>query len=209
MRKPTVHYKSLRKNLRGISGILRGVPDHINQTNMHHLKVQSYLFLCHSAFEVYIENVTKLIIDTSVMNFHRNRKINSCILSLITHETFAQLDEDTPRRSISVNITKNLSSFLEIAKTNHHGIVNSNNGIKLKDQRKLLLPAGLNPEEIDLATANALDAFGTKRGAIAHTFKIQIADTKSSASSEVNNILNGLKSTDDAAVDLLRSHMTV
>ena len=102
MRKPTVHYKSLRKNLRGISGILRGVPDHINQTNMHHLKVQSYLFLCHSAFEVYIENVTKLIIDTSVMNFHRNRKINSCILSLITHETFAQLDEDTPRRSIIV-----------------------------------------------------------------------------------------------------------
>jgi hypothetical protein len=127
----------------------------------------------------------------SVADYNISGQINSCIMSLITFETVAQFDEKTPRKQIRADVVKHLNKFVNIASKNHEATIKSNNGIKLKDQNALLLPVGLDPLEVDIATANGLDSFGLKRGSVAHKLKIQTTETKSSVLSESQTLFKG------------------
>lgn len=207
MKSPTKAYKNLRTSLKGIEKILSRLPEHDCLTDAHHLKVQSYLLLCHAAFEEYIESLAKIILDESVKEFNNKGEINRCIVSLIVFETVAQFDKNTPRKQIRANVVSNLSKFVNVAKNNHVGTINGNNGVKLRDQRAVLLPVGIDPEEADSVTAASLDAFGVKRGGIAHKFKIRTEETRSSAVSTVRALSAGVLGFDSAAVLAVQTRM--
>lgn len=88
----------------------------------------------------------------------------------------------------------------------YHSLVSSNNGIKAKDQKKLMYPIGVDPEVVDIATVNNLDAFGDIRGKIAHRFSaIRSELTRSDVESKVDIILSGIVLFDKAACAALSS----
>jgi hypothetical protein len=203
MNSPTPEYKNLKISLRNVTKILSRVPETENTTTLHHLKVQSFVFLAHAAFEEYLENLASSLMKHSVYNYNTKSQINETILGLITFETVAQFDKETPRKEISFRVVKNTKKYLNLAKTNHEGVISSNHGIKLKDQKAILLPVGIDPEEVDIATSASLDAFGIKRGGFAHTFKIQTNDTRSSVLAATHNIFIGLKSFDEEACRIM------
>ncbi|MBY6069529.1 hypothetical protein KUW17_22525 [Leisingera aquaemixtae] len=205
MARSSDEYKKLKKNIKTYKSILRGVPEVSNDTTLHHLKVQSYILLTHAAFEEYLEEIAKKLAAESVANFLSTRKINTCVASLVAFETVAQFSEDSSRKAIKRSVVENLNSFVAIAKRNHTNDVGDNHGIKIKDQKKILLSVGIDPEEVDAVTASVMDAFGTKRGGVAHTSKITTSETRSSAVREVETILSGLKSYDDAVEDAIRA----
>ena len=100
--------------------------------------------MCHAAFENYLEKITTDIVENSVSDFNKNGKINKCIVSLIVSETIAQFDEGISRKPIKSKIVSDLGKFVNIAKRNHIGVISGNNGIKIRDQKALLNPVGLN-----------------------------------------------------------------
>ncbi|WP_172332545.1 HEPN domain-containing protein [Mangrovicoccus sp. HB161399] len=201
---PSEDYRKLRKNIRSYKSVLRGVPDVSNDTVLHHLKVQSYILLTHAAFEEYLEEIAKRLVNESVSNFLTTKKINSCVASLVAFETVAQFSEETSRKSIRKEVVENLNTFVAIAKRNYLRDVKDNHGIKIKDQKKILLSVGIDPEEVDTVTASAMDAFGEKRGGVAHTSRITTSETRSSAVHEVETILSGLRNYDRAVEDAIR-----
>lgn len=209
MKTPTPAYKSLKSALANVSAILRRVPLTENSSNLHHLKVQSYIFLAHAALEQYLEDLALSILDASMHAFNTKKQMNACVVSLIVFETVAQFDENTPRKKIRADVVKDLSAFVNIARAHHSSKIAANNGIKLADQKALFLPVGFDPEEIDSVTANALDTFGIKRGGIAHRVKIKTQETKSSALADTQSILLGLKSFDEEACRVVKEKSMV
>ncbi|WP_297338844.1 HEPN domain-containing protein [Pseudophaeobacter sp.] len=197
-------YMELKASISEFKAILRRVPHTSNDTKPHHLKVQSFILLSHAAFEEFIETIANKLLDESVLKFYATKKVNPCIASLIVFETISQFDENSTRATIKRKVVENLNDFVAVARKNHKNDIAGNHGVKLKDQKKVLLSVGLDPIEIDSVTASALDAFGTKRGKFAHTAKITTTETRSSATSEVDTILLGLKNFDEAVVVALK-----
>jgi len=205
MKNPTQAYVKLKANLKNLKSLLKGVPETQNSSTVHHLKVQSYIVLSHAAFEEYIENVAKIILDESVLNYNKNRLMNICIMSLVAAEAVAQVDPSISRRSINEKVVRNLSKFINFAHKNHQNNISANLGIKLRDQKNLLIPVGLDPENVDSITAVTLDAFGTKRGGVAHQLKIQSDETKSSVLTTTKTLLLGLKNYDLEATKIINN----
>lgn len=186
------HYKKLIGDLKAFRKIISRNPHGSNDTDLHCLKVKSYILLTHAAFEEYLEEVAREILLKSVESFLTTRSHNACINCLVAFEVVAQFDEVSGRKAIRKEVVSRLNDFVVIASKNHLKEIGNNHGIKRKDQNKIFIPVGLEPEEIDLPTANALDSYGEKRGRFAHLAKIQVTDTRSSIETEVKTIADGL-----------------
>lgn len=175
---------------------------------MDHLKVQSYILLAHAAFEQYIEGLVLLVSREAHSQLKNNDRVCRAMLSLVTSEAMLQVDVDVARRKIKSALTSDLLGFATSAVANLTRDIEANHGITTANQRKLLLQIGVDPEAVDLTVSAALNAFGTKRGSIAHKVKMQTSETRSSVLSETKQILDGLRSIDFAACSLLSERMT-
>ena len=202
---PTIHYKKLLSSLKEAKRILSHVPNTYCDSTYHHLKVQSYVFLSHAAIEEYIEDIALYVLAESILKYKNNEHINKCLLSLIVFETVYQFDENTPRKSLKLEVVENFSTFVHIAKKSHETEVGNNNGIKIENQKKLLLPIGVDLERVDLNLANSLDAFGAARGGIAHKFKTKTKETKSSVLASTKQISKDLRQLDEEAESVIAS----
>lgn len=208
MKSPTEPYKKLRKALRDLKPLLARMPLHECRTQLHHLKVQSFVVLAHAAFEDYLEDLSRACSDSAIDRINTAGTITRTLVCMIASEVVAQIDEDTPRKKIKADVASDLQQFANCAKVNHVQSIKDNNGIRTANLKHILTPIGVDAEECDLPTANALNAFGVKRGSIAHSFVIQTAETKSSVQGEVETIFKGLLNFDRRACECLAEGMS-
>jgi hypothetical protein len=75
-------------------------------------------------------------------------------------------------------------------------VIKNNHGITTADQKNILLPLGINLEVLDLGLSQNLNSFGSKRGSVAHSFKLQREETLSDVESRIRNILRDLVALD-------------
>ncbi|MEG9862241.1 MAG: HEPN domain-containing protein [Parvularculales bacterium] len=208
MESPTENYKNLKHSLNDTKKILNRVPKDQCVTLLDQLKVKSYVLLAHAAFEQYIEELVRETSHEAHLQLKQKNRICRALLSLISSEATSQVDDKKARRKINASIASNLYKFAEEAKSNLAQDIHENNGVSTNDQEKLLIPIGVDPEQVDLAVYNALHAFGKKRGEIAHKAKMKIEDTRSSVITDTNEILKGLLNFDIAACANLNEGMS-
>ena len=208
MNSPTDSYNNLKNALAGVQHIMVRVPQNECISKLDHLKVQSYIMLSHAAFEQYIEDIARQVSRKAHKQLKDHNRVCRALLALVTSEAMLQVDEGVARRKIRASAANDLIEFSRAAVANLTIDVNSNNGITTNDQRKLLLPIGVDPEAVDLNASAALHAFGTKRGDIAHKVRMQTAETRSSILTETSQIFSGLKSFDIAACQQLEDGMS-
>lgn len=208
MKSPTEAYKTLKSSIQNIRKILVRVPPSVCVTPLDHLKVQAYMLLTHAAFEQYIEDLVTVVSREAHSQLKKDGRVCRAMLSLVASEAMLQVDDDVARRKIKSSVATNLLGFASNAVSNLTLDIQSNHGVTTADQRKLLLQIGVDPEEVDLTVSAALNAFGTKRGSIAHKVKIRTSETRSSVLSETEQILRGLLSFDAAACTQLREGMS-
>lgn len=199
MQHPSTAYRDLNKALSDIEHILSRMPINDCSTPLQHLKIQSFILMAHSAFEEYLESVSKMAVNAAVDAFNKNGVVSLCVVSLIVTETIAQLDDAIARRAIRTDVVRDLTAFVNVARQNHMKLIGRNHGIRTTDQKALLLPVGFDPVEVDAATSANLDAFGSRRGAIAHRVSIRTEETKSSIVGTATSLLQGLGEFDRAA----------
>ncbi|WP_156032420.1 hypothetical protein [Parvularcula oceani] len=70
MHKDTVAYGKMISGLESIKIMLDDVPDHTCSTELHHLQVQSFIFLSHAAMEQYIEEIALWCADEAMSKLH-------------------------------------------------------------------------------------------------------------------------------------------
>lgn len=207
MQSPTEPYKALKASLKNVRKILARVPESGCDSALDHLKVQSYILLAHAAFEQYIEEIVLLVSREAHSQLKNNDRVCRAMLCIVASEAILQIDDAVARRKIKSSLASDLLSFASSAVSNLTLDINANHGITTADQRKLLLQIGVDPEKVDLTVSAALNAFGTKRGSIAHKVKIQTSETRSSVLSETEQILSGLLKIDSAACSQLSESM--
>ncbi|KGM86637.1 hypothetical protein rosmuc_02930 [Roseovarius mucosus DSM 17069] len=207
MKSPTEPYKSLVASLRNIRKILARVPESECVSPLDHLKVQSYVLLAHAAFEQYIEEIVTVVSRNAHSQLKKDDRVCRAMLSLVTSEAMHQVEGDVARRKIKSSMASDLLGFASSAVANLTLDIQANHGVTTADQRKLLLQIGIDPEQVDLTVSAALNAFGTKRGSIAHKVKMKTSETRSSVLSETTQILTGLLAFDAAACLQLQEGM--
>lgn len=205
MKHPTDHLKKLRNSVRQARTILQRVPKHESQTTLDHLKVQSFVLLVHSALEEYLETLGYECAIAARKTVKENSQITPSLLGLVTAKLIRDLPEKS-KKKLASDVVANLDTFSIEAMSEYHQVVSDNNGIKADDQKKLMLPIGVDPETVDLETMNNLDAFGLTRGKIAHNFTaIRIDLTRNDIENKVDLILKGITQFDKAACNALRT----
>lgn len=208
MKSPTRAYAELKKTLGETKRILGNVPHTECTTTLHHLKVKSYILLSHAAFEVYLENLARDICSQAIDLLNSQKIITKTIVCLTAYETIVQLDTDNARKRIKSEVAKDFNTFANAAKSNLIKQIDSNHGIRKENQKSLLVPIGVDPEEVDLPTFSALDSLGIKRGNFAHKTKLIVEETRSSIIRDTDTIRDGLKEYDMAACDCLKTRMS-
>lgn len=198
------HYDRLVDNLKIARKTTGGVDPLYCRTDLQDLKVQSYILLSHAAIEEDLESIVLETAQIALQNYVSKQIITRALIGLISSGLIARMEEKTLTKKVSEDLFHNIGLFSGIAFGRFKSLVGENNGIKLKDQRKLLLPIGIDPEFEDSVTTAALESFGGKRGAIAHGLKITKKHTLSEIDGDIATIVAGLKNFDQACSTVIQ-----
>jgi len=86
---------------------------------------------------------------------------------------------------------------VRLATNNYWELIKKNHGVREKNLRLLLLPAGIRMADLDQTWISTLDSFGEQRGAAAHKSAVQVNVDPKSELDTVNFIMTGLKQLDE------------
>lgn len=124
---------------------------------------RSYVLLVHAEIESFLEERVTEKVNSSLNNWRTNRKKSSCLKSILA---FRSGDISYEKKKAS---EKNSLEFRVNIVTNHFlNLIKKNHGIKKDNILDLLLPIGIEIDELDETWLTTMDNFGAKRGEIAH-----------------------------------------
>lgn len=136
---------------------------------------KGYRLLTHAEFESYLEDVSSDTVTYALKQWGENKTPSMTIVSFLAayHSCWSVGDEQTNQEIISLSQGRShpkesLSEIMAIASRQFMKKVRSNHGIKSKNFKMLMLPTGLDIDELQSELLPKLDSFGSKRGEIAH-----------------------------------------
>lgn len=206
MKSPTPHYRSLVKSLNKAKLITGGVNKLGCETDLQHLKLQGYILLCHSALEQYIEELGLAAAQLARSHYSNYGVITKTLVALISSKLIDDLP-DRSRSKVASDLSSNIEEFSKEAFNRYRAAVSANNGIVERDQHKILLPIGVDPASVDLVLMKNLHGFGSKRGDVAHKFKVQRTETLTAVDTDIATIVTGIIAYDQAVCDALKARM--
>lgn len=207
MNSPTRHYEELILALDKARLITSGVNRLECNTDLQHLKLQSYILLCHAAFEQYLERLGQDAALSARKLFSEMGVISKTLVALISSKLIEDLGEKS-RAKLSSDVVSNMEEFSKEACNQYLKVVRGNHGIVAKDQKKILIPVGVDPEVIDIVLMNNLARFGSKRGDVAHSFIVKRTDTLTSVETDLNAIVSSILAFDSAVCEALSCRLT-
>jgi len=132
--------------------------------------------------------------------------ITKTLVALISSKLVDDMSEKS-KLKLTSDLSSNVEEFSKEAFNKYRGVVLSNNGIVDRDQRKILVPIGVNPETVDIVLMNNLHGFGARRGDVAHKFKVKRTDTLTAVETELVTIVGGIIAYDQAVCAALKLRM--
>lgn len=201
MTPPTTFYADMKASLREAENLVAKVDQIECKTDLQHLKLQGYILISHSIFEVYLEQLGKATALNAKRVFEDDDKITTTLVALISTSVAAKISGKA-KQKVSAELAGNLEIFTKAAVSNYVDSIRRNNGITTNDQKNLFLPLGVDLETLDMPLSQNLNILARKRGALAHSFKVQREETLSAVQSRINDIVTGLKTLDDRACEV-------
>lgn len=135
----------------------------------------AYRVLAHAEIEAYLEDRVKEIAESAVKIWKEQEEIRRTLLSLMA---FSGMQLEVPPDSVTPkqpSFTKKLEEQLQLDKKIGKAYscflcsVKDNHGIKEKNLLTLLLPVGVNSDDLEQVWLSSMNSFGEKRGILAHT----------------------------------------
>lgn len=173
----------------------------------------AYRVLAHAEFESYLED---RVVEIAINALKIWKNSNQTTITLVSLFAFSGLSLDKPPDSLIANQQPQkileekliLDRKLGKAFNSFKNSVENNHGIREKNILLLLLPIGVNSEDLDRIWLQEIDDFGKKRGEFAHQSASndktrQPPDPKNELEM-VNRLLQGLIHIDRLLNDLLK-----
>lgn len=135
-----------------------------NYTKKESDMIRSYVILTHAEIESYFEDIADSKIRKALSNWINNRTKSNCLLSVMSFCS-EEINWDKEKKS-----DKEKLEFRIYRVANHYrNKLKNNNGIKSANLFNILLPVGIESQDIDPTWLSTMDNFGSKRGQFAHT----------------------------------------
>lgn len=196
MTETSPQFHNLNLALATAQKLIGDLPDHHIRDDVDEMKLKSYTFLKHAAFEEYLETVSVYVMHTSLRNFECTGLVPHALISAVS---FYEINL-SERLASPVFPSRSFEEFHYLFKKAigiHIKRLSSVNGIKTKDQDKILCPLGIKVHEFDNLLSQMLNALGENRGSLAHSFGIRSKSPKVALLSNTNAILPLLQSLDN------------
>ncbi|EEJ0288678.1 hypothetical protein S490_003051 [Salmonella enterica subsp. enterica] len=136
---------------------------------------KGYRLLTHAEFESYLEDISKDTVLYALNQWKRNKVPSMTIVSFLAayHSCWSVGDEQNNQELIDLsrgraNPKDSLNEIMTIASKQFISKISSNHGIKAKNFKLLILPTGVDIDELEPQMLPKLDSFGAKRGEVAH-----------------------------------------
>lgn len=134
-----------------------------NYTKTQQDLIRSYVLLVHAEIEAYFEDVAREKVRKALSNWMTTRKKSSCLKAVLaysgndlSYEAVRKVDSN----SISFRLNKAVNHFMALIQKNH--------GIKENNLLSILIPLGIEINQIDPLWLSTMEAFGNLRGTLAH-----------------------------------------
>jgi len=166
-------------------------------------KTLAYRVLAHAEFESYVEDRVRDLYLAAISAWVENNvmtKIVACMLAFSSTEI-----DDVPTTKVPVQANQKqkwnrkikLVGRISKCANSYRHIIETNHGIKEENLLKLLLPIGIEADEIDDIWLAAMNSFGEERGSVAHSsgsnYRTKTLPDPKTEMDKINNVLEGLK----------------
>ncbi len=136
---------------------------------------RAFQLLAHAEIESYIEDISKTKILSAIGKWKNSKQVGNVLLCFIACYHAGDLDdqtlEDFDKLKSHPKVKKKVEEIIDLAATKYNKLLSSNHGIKLDNLKKLLLPIGVNFDDLDQTWLTDIDNFGKERGSCAHQNK--------------------------------------
>jgi hypothetical protein len=169
---------------------------------------RAYRVLVHAELEAYFESIAIKLLKKATDKWKKNRKANITIIALLAR--FKAVDKSKEKsKNIDMKINKKESldtKINRILSDFQKEVINKNHGIKETNITNMLMPLGMEKDDIDSALMSMLDTFGSNRGETAHkSGKVQQPIDIKTEVRNVDFIIEGIKDIEEQINIILKS----
>ena len=125
--------------------------------------IKSYVLLVHAEIEAFFEDRAKAKVRKALADWIASRTKSTCLKAVLAF-TGNELSYEKRRKEESKSIVYRVNR----AVSHYLSSINSNNGVKENDLINMLIPLGIELDELDVTWLSIMDSFGAIRGNIAH-----------------------------------------
>jgi RiboL-PSP-HEPN len=165
----------------------------------------AYRVLAHAEIEAYLEDRVKETAINAVKDWKNRYETSRTLLSLLAFS--GQMMDVPPNKSASLKGIK-IDEKIESAVTFFMYIIKHNHGIKEANILALLLPIGVDIDDLDSVLLATLNTFGEERGLVAHSSATSYRTTQlpdpANELNRIQQIIQGLLQIDELINALIK-----
>lgn len=211
----SLRFKQLQAELRELR--LHFLPKDFSPIGSYSLRILSrtigYRVLAHAEIESYLEDRSVEVATAALRNWKANKYIGRTSICLIAF--IGRMMEDppssfSPEQPTQISLWDNklhLDRKLEHASRVFHQAIRDNHGVKEANILRLLLPVGIDANDLDPVWLSTMNTFGKLRGEAAHTSRTKWKTSQPpDPESEYNTVIDivvGLRKIDESLNKLL------
>lgn len=159
--------------------------------------------LVHAEIESYLEDIVKETVTDCIRDWKSNRKPSSLLIAFLAsyHSSWSVNDDISNQEIMEIAKSRkrkdSVSEIIDAAQKQFVKIIENNHGVRENNLKSLVLPTGVDINELDQTWLASLDSFGKLRGEIAH--KTKRTTTQVNPEDEldrVKSLLQGLRELD-------------
>ena len=168
-------------------------------------KARGYRLLVHAEIESYLEDISRSTVTKAIQKWKRDKKPSTLLIAFLAsyHSSWSVNDEKSNEEIIQisksrVNIKNSVDEVINLAQKQFITKVRENHGVKENNFKTLIIPTGIDIDDLDATWLTNLTNFGSSRGEIAH--KTKRATGEINPKDEyltVQNLLEGLEALDN------------
>lgn len=138
-------------------------------------RARGYRLLVHAEIESYLEDISRNKVTAAVKAWENDNKVSRTLIALLaSYHSSWNIDDSTNHDEIiklskeRKNLKESIRDVLKLAQKQFGSKVGNNHGIKQNNFKTIMLPTGLDLEDVDDTWLANLDSYGSLRGDIAH-----------------------------------------
>ena len=160
-------------------------------------KVRAYRLLAHAEVESYLEDRAREIANNAYNKWSVDHRPRAVLINLLAFHLQQEGLSAQKLREVLGGTRQHTGDSVKSATQAYNKMLSDNHGIKEENVLRILLPLGIEAEDIDSVWLSAIHAFGTNRGETAHTsIRTQQPPDPESEFRVVSSIVGGLRKLD-------------